>query len=254
MLRFIIGFLVLFTYQNLAALSPEISPSCGDYPAGEYDQSALIETSCQLPNIKIYSVDPISTELVCQGVKRANQFFWKKLRFSLRPIEIYIVPEVPSYYLDQFSFDDLFGMVDTRDLRMYMPTITRFMAQESGLMGIPLNEELYISYAAHETTHVLAQHYFRPKCLLMSSEQQEYIAYTVQLSTMKAAERDAVLQAFKDKKWQPFAKAKDITIAYHAINPHGFAVKSYLFYQTKDGKKTFRDFLAGKVKPNPGDF
>ncbi|PIP94790.1 MAG: hypothetical protein COW00_18600 [Bdellovibrio sp. CG12_big_fil_rev_8_21_14_0_65_39_13] len=248
--------LTFFLFSNAWAtgFKTEISDVCGDRPEIPYDMSELQLASCEgIPQVHIYTMDLESVELVCSGIERSLSFFNKQGRTTNRIIDVVINDHVPAHIEAQgYNWNMIFGFVDNDDLRLYLPPVGMAMSTwKRGLMETEVDHEFYVSIAAHETTHILNQHFFAPDCKLMPSEQQEFIAYSVQVATMNESRRKEVIQNFNERRWGPFQEESDINPSYHLINPHGFGLKSYFFFQTPKGEDYFERALQGLIAPIP---
>lgn len=254
-LPFILLLFSLTVNAQDVTLKPETSDACGTRPTIPYqDREELRPIKCELlSQITVHAKNSDSIDAVCTGAQRAIDFYREKGFESDRPIDIIIHDNVPEHIQAQgYSWDLVFGFVDTDDLRLYLPPKSMALSKWSrGILNTPVDEEFYISIAAHETTHILNQHFFAPECKLMPSEQQEFIAYAAQISTMEQSRKELVLQKFSQERWGPFESGNDINPSYHMVNPHGFGVKSYLFFNTEMGQNFFSDVLKGLIRPKP---
>lgn len=249
-----LSFLLIFAAQSAGcfdgtSLPDEASPSCGSQPQALVNTEGLTSHNCGRDNVFIVARNERDGQLACAGVTRAISFFKQWNLQSEKPIEIIIAEDISPLRVEQgFSWEIVYGFLDPRDLRVYMGPYA-LVNKNSGLMSLPFSEEFYISYVAHEVTHILAQHFYGHACKLMPKEQQEYIAYFSQISTLNPELRKEIIDAFAEKRWEPFAGIHDIHPGYHDMNPAGFAVKSYIYGSTPEGQKVFRDYLAGTVPP-----
>jgi len=249
-------FLSFFLLTNAWAngLKSEVSDVCGDRPKIPYDMNELQMTSCEgIPQVHIYTMDLESVEYVCAGIERSLTFFKYQNKISDRIIDVVINDHVPAHIEAQgYNWSMVYGFVDTDDLRLYLPPVNMALnSWRRGLMETQVDHEFYMSIAAHETTHILNQHFFALNCKLMPSEQQEFIAYSVQVTTMNESRRNEVIQNFQERRWGPFQDESDINPSYHLINPHGFGLKSYFFFQTPKGVDFFERALQGLITPIP---
>ena len=138
--------------------------------------------------------------------------------------------------------------MDHKDGRVYLPTFA-MKQSASGLMDLPIEEELYTSYATHEASHTINQTLYAHECKMMPGAQQEYLAYITQLSTLKESTIKEVVDRFYGRKWTAFDTKNQINPMMHAFNPQGFAVRSYLYHNVPEGSHLFKEFLQGIHRP-----
>jgi hypothetical protein len=97
---------------------------------------------------------------------------------------------------------------------------------DEGVLGLPLDDHLHASVFAHEVTHaVFHQHEAR---IPLSPAAHEYVAYSVQLTTLPPDHRRRVLERFKVS---PFDNVEQVNGMILAFDPNGFGVKAFLHFQ-----------------------
>lgn len=91
---------------------------------------------------------------------------------------------------------------------------------------------------AHEIAHAVFHHH----SLNMSpgAAPQEYLAHAVQLASLPKERRDRIIARVDVTSWESGDAISDI---YMAIEPAGFAVKSYLHLTTTENQRAFIDIL-----------
>lgn len=91
---------------------------------------------------------------------------------------------------------------------------------------------------AHEIAHAVFHHH----SLNMSPgpAPQEYLAHAVQLASLPKEKRDKIIARMNVAPWESGDAISDI---YMAIEPTGFAVKSYLHLTNIDNQRVFIDTL-----------
>jgi len=206
-------------------------------------------------NLKKYEFNEINTVIwtnsfsdikyAVKGIKRAINFFKNiSLYKDEFKINLYILDEPPHYLLNKgINFNLYYGFVDREDLRLFMPSYRIFLNNEYGIMNIKLNKEFYISYFTHEAAHIFTENILRENEKNIRVAYHEYIAYLVQMETMEDPLLKNILINFMSEKWSVFESARNITYEYYLINSDGFAVKSYLFYKSYDGRNFFTEIF-----------
>jgi hypothetical protein len=197
-------------------------------------------------NYIIYTEDPLYSKMIINGIKRAVHCY-KEMGFYEKsfPLEVYVLKTLPEYITKRgITFNSVYAFVDRNDNKIFIPSYKLFKSSNTGIMGLKLNREFYMTYITHEVSHVLTEHYLIKLGKTISSESHEFISYTIQLKTMNGKLRDNILKEFKNKKWHPYESIKEINYEYYLFNANGFAVKSFLFYQTYEGWEYFHTLLS----------
>ena len=210
-------------------------------------EAVVFHETCGSRWISVYSEEPENNELVCQGFRQGRQFMEALGYHPKKPINLFVVKKFPEKL--GVAEADVHGCVDMDTLDIYMTPFRLFsqLSPDKTLMDVGPGKELYISYVAHEVNHPIAAQNYADTSKKLPKVQAEYIAYASQLATMDEALRQEVLKRFRDKNWDPFEGPSDITLDYHDMNPNGFAVKSYLYFQTPEGKKLVHDYINAKI-------
>lgn len=111
------------------------------------------------------------------------------------------------------------------------------------LFGETIDEALYTSVVAHELAHAIADRHFRHRPA--SRVAQEYIAYTVQLSTLESSMRRGILSRFDQTA---FADIDEMSTTYYALDPSGFGIKAFLHFRQLDDPGAFlHGLLSGEI-------
>ena len=118
------------------------------------------------------------------------------------------------------------------------------LASGEAPFGLPMSTALYDSFMAHEVAHAVAQANFS---MPPSVEAHEYIAYTVQFSTMDSDLRRRVIERYPV---EAFADESEISSIYLGLNPAAFAIKAYLHLRSAaDPVAVYRRLLSGAFQP-----
>lgn len=178
--------------------------------------------------------------LVCNGAQRAIRFFQdldlpvaRKIRFQLHRT----LPREDAAHV---------GYYDARSHRIDFLTYAACVEQCATRppFKLPMNEELFVSFAAHETTHAIVDEITAKRPL--SRIAHEYLAYVVQISTMAPAVRNALLQGYD---FPGFEHAGQISLTYYALDPCAFGVKAYRHYKALSDPAGFlRGLLDGGIR------
>jgi len=178
--------------------------------------------------------------LVCSGAGRAMRFFDHLDLPHVRNILFRLHPALARHDTAHIGYYDAHSQ--RIDFLTYAACAEQCATQPP--FKLPMNEELYIGFAAHETSHAVIDEVTAGRPL--SRVAHEYLAYVVQISTMAPAERDAMLQGYG---LQAFENPQQISLTYYALNPCAFGVKAYRHYTTLPDPTGFiHDLLDGKVR------
>lgn len=226
----------------------------GALSLGESVRDQPLTAACPADALEVSAQDPRDAAAACRGLRRASAFL-ESLGVSPKgKVRIVFTEEYPERFVRMgVTPDRVHGFVDPDTLDVYMSPFSRFsgLPKENTLLELGPSEELYLSYVAHEILHALAGQNYGDRSRKMPKILSEYAAYSGQLATMDESLRGKVLEAFRAKRWEPFEGPQDIHLGYHDMNPHGFAVKSYLYHLTPEGAEYLRGALNGTVRETP---
>lgn len=159
--------------------------------------------------------------LVCNGAQRAIRFFHRLDLPVTRKIRFQLHRTLPRQDAAHVGYYD--ARSDRIDFLTYAACVEQCATRPP--FKLPMNEELFVSFAAHETTHAMVDEITAERPV--SRITHEYLAYIVQISTMAPAERNALLQGYD---FPGFEHAGQISLTYYALDPCAFGVKAYRHY------------------------
>lgn len=178
--------------------------------------------------------------LVCSGAGRAIRFFQQLDLPVLRNIHFHLHPTLPRHDAAHVGYFD--ARSHRIDFLTYAACVEQCATQPP--FKLPMNEELFVGFAAHETTHALVDEITAGRPI--SRIAHEYLAYIVQLSTMAPAMRNDLLQGYD---FPGFEHARQISLTYYALDPCAFGVKAYRHYMALPDPAGFlRGLLDGKIR------
>lgn len=182
--------------------------------------------------------------LVCNGAQRAIRFFHRLDLPVTRTIRFQLHRTLPRQDAAHVGYYD--ARSDRIDFLTYAACVEQCATRPP--FKLPMNEELFVSFAAHETTHAMVDEITAERPV--SRIAHEYLAYIVQISTMAPAERDALLQGYD---LPGFEHAGQISLTYYALDPCAFGVKAYRHYTALSDPAGFlRDLLDGRIRLGNG--
>ncbi|MCB1724625.1 MAG: hypothetical protein H6959_07420 [Chromatiaceae bacterium] len=201
-------------------------------------------TPCAAILVDSSAAGELDHDLVCSGARRAAAFLRRhgiglehriRLRLYDQPIE---------------NHAGHIGLFDPAENRIELLTFAeaRRLSASVPPFGLPMDQDLYTSYVAHETAHaIVSQHAGEQPPAWLA---HEYIAYVVQLATMAEGLRAAVLGRYEIGA---FADTDEISGLYYALDPQAFGVKAYRHFSALDDPATFlHGLLQGEVQlPDP---
>ncbi|MFA5140227.1 MAG: DUF6639 family protein [Elusimicrobiota bacterium] len=217
-------------------------------------QRSVPAQACPAESLEVSAQDPKDAAIACKGLRRAEAFMASLGYPPKAKVRISFTEDYPERFVKMgVTPDRVHGFVDPDTLDVYMSPFARFskLPAENTLLDLGASEEMFVSYVAHEILHVLAGQNYGGSSKKMPKILSEYAAYAGQLATMDEPLRQKVLEAFRVRKWEPFEGPQDVNLGYHNMNPHGFAVKSYLYHLTPEGREYLRGALDGTVRETP---
>ena len=195
------------------------------------------------PNSKVVVAlsQPEDCEIACTGAIDAISFLEINGLRLAGPIHIHPMGRIP----EGVSADAL-GYFDSRTVRIHVKNFSapQEAVQGLGILGLPMDRDLYRSLVVHEVAHLIAIHNFTMES--PSRVAQEYIAYVTQLATMPPGLRDRILTIFPG---EGFRTSTHINSLIYMISPEKFAVGAYRhFVRAENGAAFFRRLLTGKIQ------
>ena len=222
--------LLLAAFLLPAGLSAYSAP---DDPAPAYRCPGLT------PDVVVATGQKHDAVLVCSGAARAMRFFDHLDLPLMRDIQFRLHPALARQDAAHIGYYDAHSR--RIDFLTYAACVEQCATQPP--FRLPMNEELYIGFAAHETSHAVIDELTAGRPL--SRVAHEYLAYVVQISTMPPAERDTLLHGYD---LPAFENPRQISLTYYALDPCAFGVKAYRHYTALPDPAGFvRDLLDGKV-------
>lgn len=203
-------------------------------------------TTCDGSGALVRAATPQEAELACAGVADALSFFRAYGFDTDVEIDITVLESVRASGSENLSYPVL-GQFRPDINRVFLTSLAsqRAMARKKQAFKQPFDPRQFREVAAHETAHIIAEHNFRmaePSRLL-----HEYVAYIVQLSTTEPARRMRILAAFNT---EPFESPYDINPIIYGVAPTMFAVKAYLYFETRPDRKAYLEEIM--VRDLPG--
>jgi len=114
------------------------------------------------------------------------------------------------------------------------------------VLGVPMTEELWCSYAAHEFAHVVSSRYLSPH--IKTHTAGEYVAAVTQLSVISPDTREKILARYSDiDAYQSRAEMSEL---YFLMDPNKFAVKCYKHFLSLKDPRTFIEELVREGTKN----
>ena len=178
--------------------------------------------------------------LVCEGAAKAVEFLQSHGLEASAPLRVQLRDTLPECCGAHIGFYD--ANSDTVELLTYAVGVIRSAGNPP--FGVPMDERLYVSYAAHELAHAVADKNF--KTIPASHLVHEYVAYVTQFSTMQSELRSTVLSRYDVGAYED---ARAVSLLYYYLDPCAFGVKVYLhFLQTPDGGTFLQDLVTGRTE------
>jgi hypothetical protein len=179
--------------------------------------------------------------LVCAGLQKAVDFFQGYGIPTRHLINVMVHDAAIENHVDHIgTYEPEHKRVDILSYEQ-----ARRRSEINPPFGEAMNEQMYVSFSAHEFAHAIAEQNFTYDS--HSYVVQEYIAYVVQLATMDATLRDQILKRYRVTAFESF---DDVSLIYYQLDPNAFGVKSFRHFRLQDDPATFiNKLLAGEILP-----
>jgi hypothetical protein len=188
--------------------------------------------------VRIIADDDTMIDQVCSGSAAALEFL---SRYGLRTdmeISIRIVegPIDSNGYIALGSYD---RQSDEISLMSFLSIMNGPAPQ---MYGQPFDLEHYRGAVAHEVVHAVFYHNSKKTKNQKTNATQEYLAHATQLASLSPERRNRIIA---DSGVGPWESGDSISDIYMALDPRGFAVKSYLHLtQLEDPQPFMKIILA----------
>ena len=192
--------------------------------------------SCGLePDFIVESGTETHRNLICEAASEALHFLASYGLHAQRPITMEMVDGL----MDHRGYVAV-GTYDTRTDRIRLMSLDSIQTNiENPMMyGEPFDEAHYRGAVAHEVAHAVVHHNMKVKPI--SPSPQEYIAHSTQLAVLPVERRERIIDRVNVDSWLPGDAISDI---YMAMEPTGFAVKSYLHLTSMNDPSNFVTIL-----------
>jgi len=172
--------------------------------------------------IEITAPDHGMVKNICQASAKAVAFLANYRLGPKRLINIKIIETIIDNhgYLAYGSYDRQSDLIELISL----PAILKSTPPPQ-MYGQPFDREHYQAAIAHEIAHAIFQHNCAEIKEQLTSAAQEYLAHATQMGVLSDKRRNEIIKANKVEPWE---SGDSIDVTYMAIDPTGFAVKSYL--------------------------
>lgn len=194
---------------------------------------------CAGGNFIVNGASPAELDTVCAAAADTIRFMGSH-GFEVAGV-FTTVEVVPAIRLKTFAsalgaFD---GELNHIELLSYEATLRQLLNGQ--VLGVSMTPELYRSFIVHEMAHAVARVNFKRRPVVSA---HEYIAYTVQLATMSDELRGRILDSVDTEAYDHLGEVSDMLLM---LDPHRFAVKSYLHYFRPENRASaFQQLLTGK--------
>lgn len=204
-----------------------------------FAESSAAEHVCESrQNIKVYealSSDDLS--LICEAAKSAVEFLAGYNIIQEESVAIEITNKAISS--DGYSAYGTYDRINDRIRLMSLEAIMQLTPAPT-MYEEPFDREHYSGAVAHEVAHAVVQQNMTE--IPISPSSQEYLAHATQLAVLPNDRRRAIIARVGVDRWLPGDAISDI---YMAMEPTGFAVKSFLHLTTMAHPEAFVKILLG---------
>jgi hypothetical protein len=167
---------------------------------------------------------PVETRCLCTTTTAAVAFL-KSLGLEIAETMTIRLVE----HLQDLQQNDLFGAYNAKTREVSILTyakLAEYSRNEKMVLGIPFNEDVWCSFAAHELAHAISEPFLGRQ--MKDHVDGEYISVVTQLWVLSPETREKVLAAFKDV--EPYESREEMSLLYYLIAPDRFSVKCYLHF------------------------
>jgi len=197
-------------------------------------------------NLKITYQNPFDLALAIPAVKKARDFFTKLGYKSDYPVDITFKEEVRRSDCEKTG--RVYAIYDGRNQKITISSWGTDYVKNRKCFGMPSNVKIHASIVSHEVAHSLLKSIAGKR----GHGINEYVAYTVQFSTMDADMRKKILDFNSDvgpHEPDDYGVPRGINSFAHGMNAHDFGIMSYLHF-VKYGPQIFHDIIKGIFDPD----
>ena len=202
----------------------------------------LRENACGDPLLRIAGFNETDFTHACEAFSRVKAYLLDEHKLRLREPVLIIFADRATADFGQHSYR-VFGVNDreARQIRMTSFSSAWLHDEERLIYKMPISKEMHVSLLVHELAHSILADNYQTNSRGFASE--EYLAYSVQFTTMNATLRDQIVAL---NPTEPFATTDDITDLYLMFNPHEFALRSYLHFAREGAARMLGKVLSGE--------
>jgi hypothetical protein len=176
--------------------------------------------------VEIQGATSAQQERLCAALDDGLAFLDANGMRLQRPIVLRVVGQLPMDVAQH-----AIGQYRARDGIIYLLDYARLAgngeAVAASAFGIPMNADLWSSYAVHELAHAAAENRLRDTGSHYTAS--EYIAAVTQLETLSVPLQAQLRENYRGL--EGFAAASEISMTYFLLDPARFAVKAWLHYR-----------------------
>lgn len=197
-------------------------------------------------NLKITYESDVDLKLGIVGTEKARVFFAELGYKSDYPIDITFKDEVRRS--DCEVSGRVYAIYDGRNQKITISSWGTDYVKNRKCFGLYSNIKIHESIVSHEVGHSLLKSIAGKR----GHGINEYVAYTVQFSTMDEDMRKQVLDANSDvgpHEPDDYGVCRGINSFAHAMNAHDFGIMSYLHFK-ENGRQVFDDIIKGVFDPD----
>ena len=197
---------------------------------------AAVHTCSENKTVEIVFDEQETVVAVCEAAGTALDFL---KRYGLDvdfPITIKILEGViiSNDYIAYGSYDR------ARDVIRLMAFSSIMKGETARMYDQPFDLEHYRGAVAHEIVHAVFYHNSPKVEDQLTNATQEYLAHATQLAVLPHERRQQIIA---ENDVGPWESGDSISEVYMALNPTGFAVKSYLHLTRLEDPESFIDIL-----------
>ncbi len=206
------------------------------------------ETFSDITRSAVICEDQSDCVAATEAIMRAENFF-KRYGYVFNQSVSVQFKESALAALTENSTDEqeILGLYDPRTGWCQIPHERTLHAKK--IFGcLNITKEFHISIITHEVAHRLYHLILEQRNKVVSRALHEFVAYVVQIETMKEPEKTRVLNLWRG---EVLSGIENINTIVWALNPNRFAIMAYRFFLRNPA--IMQSILDGKVKSDDYD-
>lgn len=195
------------------------------------------EIDCGLKKVKVEFSAQSDAEIACEGIRRALLFFKTYGYSHSRQIHVRVLDHIilvpRTYYDGETEAVEVYANFDSvANCSNISSWEIDSVRQKKVFDSLPVSREYHVSFVAHEVAHALYHQIFSSREYEIERSMSEFVAYVVQIETLKEPDKSQVLELWPDLAFRSEIEIRSLT---WEMAPHKFGIMSYRYYRESPG-------------------